>query len=101
MSPQTMNIGQSMTISSNPEDAGAHPAVPNSSVQWATDNPCVTLTPTGILTESCGVAAVSPGTANITMSAVNAASSTISATYQVIVNPGLFVEFAPTNTTPA
>jgi len=101
MTPVTMNIGQSCVISSNPENATDGPVTPNSSVTWTSDNPCVTLTPQGALTEECSVLAVSEGTANVTMSAINAASATISAPYQVIVNPGLFTPFSPTNTTPA
>lgn len=99
--PQPMNIGESMVISSNPENATDGPVTPNSSVSWSTDNPCVTLTPQGALTEECEVLAVSEGTANITMSAINAASATITAPYQAIVSPGLFTQFNPTNTPPS
>jgi len=44
---------------------------------------------------------VTPGTYTVTMSAVNAASATIVDTYTVVVNAGLFTQFAPTNTPPA
>ena len=99
-SPVTLNIGQTVVIHSNPENAQGSAAAPNSSVQWTSDNPNVSLAPSGLLTELCTVTALSAGTANITMSAINAVSATITAVYQVIVSAGLFTQFAPTNDPP-
>ena len=97
----TLNIGQTTNIPSNPEDANFNPAVPNSPVQWSASGAGITLAPFGILNETCLVTAVTPGTYTVTMSAVNAASATIADTYTVVVNAGLFTQFAPTNTPPA
>lgn len=94
-------VGQSFTISANPEDSANGPAqITPGSIVWSNGNPsCMQITPSSD-TLSCNVKCIAPGTNNIVISdpTDNAGAQ---AAVQVVIAPGKLDHFAPTATTPA